>query len=57
MPTLRAELERLLYRVVEPVELDMALRREPWAEILARSLPPAKHTPPEERCMRVVDHR
>ncbi|MBK9648666.1 MAG: NACHT domain-containing protein [Deltaproteobacteria bacterium] len=48
MPTLRAELESLLHRVVEPVELDMALRREPWAESLARSLPPAKHTPPEE---------
>ena len=57
MPTLRAELESLLHRVVEHVELDMALRREPWAEILARSLPRVERTSPEEWCLRVVDHR
>ena len=57
MPTLRAELESLLHHTVEPVELDMALRRERGAEILARSLPPVERTSPEEWCLRVVDHR
>ena len=57
MPTLRAELESLLHHTVEPVELDMALRRERGAEILARSRPPVESTSPEEWCLRVVDHR
>ena len=48
MPTLRAELESLLHRVITPTDLHMALADQGWATILLPNLPPAKHTPPGE---------
>ncbi|MBK9649716.1 MAG: NACHT domain-containing protein [Deltaproteobacteria bacterium] len=48
MPTLRAELESLLHRVITPTDLHMALADQGWATILLPNLPPVKHTPPGE---------